>query len=129
MADAALTVKSYLIQDATLMAMLGTLGVKSGELSEKFNPAFKPVITVALHTGKVHSEVSAIAFEVMRVRVWAGKNQYQLAWNVYAQVQRLLAGTNMINVAPYGFITSSTEASHTPITEPESGWATILGIF
>lgn len=129
MADAALTVKSYLIIDSTLIAMLGPMSVKAGGLPPAFDPATGPVVVVALHTGHLHEESPALALEFMRITVWAGANQFLEAWNAYARIQKLLASVNMINVSPYGFIVRSTEMSHTPMTDSETGWATITGIY
>src|SRR5678816_3891910 len=103
--------------------MLGPMNVKAGELPAKFNPATGPVVTVALHAGKSHPEATELATDRIRVRVWAGVNQDQLAFNVYNEVKRWMHGANMVNLSPYGTIVISQEASRQSVTDRETGWA------
>jgi hypothetical protein len=128
-ADSALLVKSWLLQDATLIGMLGQMNVKAGELPAKFNPAGGPIVTVALHAGRSHPETIDLATDRVRVRVWAGVNQDQLAFNVYNEVRKWMHGANMVNLSPYGTIVISQEASRQSLTEPVTGWATVLAFY
>jgi len=133
MVDPALLVKMYLLQDAALVAMLGRYTVRRGDLPPKFNPVLGACITTSMHTGKAHSEVLPIRADWVRVRVWAGVNQYAQAWNIYGEVNRWLHGQNNVDLSPYGFMLSSQEQSAQEVTDPgpgdSLGWSTVNSFY
>lgn len=132
MVDSALLVKMRLLQDPDLLAMLGRYTVRRGDLPAKFNPILGPCVTTALHTGYPHPEVTAIRFDIVRVRVWAAINQYELAWRIAGEISRWLT-PNMVDVNPYGFIISSIEQRSSEVTDPgpgdSTGWATVNSFY
>jgi hypothetical protein len=132
MVDSALLIKMRLLQDADLLAMLGRYTVRRGDVPAKFNPILGACVTVSLHTGHQHPEVTPIRFDTVRIRVWAAVNQYESAWRISGEINRWLL-PNMVDVNPYGFILSSIEQSSTEVTDPgpgeSTGWSTVNSLY
>lgn len=129
MPDSSLLVKTYLLQDAALISMLGPFKVKAGDLPAKFNPENGACVTVCAEGGQSHPENPTVKDRI-KIRIWAGVDQYSLAHKIYEQVWLWLHGKNGINLPPDGFIIVSQESARgSDLTDPDTGWATVVTFY
>lgn len=126
MADPTILVTKYLLQDNSLVAILGGENVFGNELPEEFDPTDNPAVTVCAEGGHGHAEVP-VATDRIQIRAWAGINQGQLARRVYNEIEKWLNRKNRIELAPDGHIIISQEAVRgQAVTDPDEGYATVL---
>jgi len=127
--DHNLVLVEYLNSISALTNLLGTFKVVAGQLPEKFDPEAAPgssPIVVISREGGAPFENAPIKTARMKVRVWAGINQYKKASDVYAQVFVALHGACGIQLSDGVIIHASEEVSGQDITDPDTNWATVL---
>lgn len=128
MVDPNLLVRHYLLQNSTLLAMLGPYQV-TAHLPEKFDPLNGPIVVVGTEGGSSHPEIP-IQTQRVKVRVWAGVDGYAVARQVYGVVHDWLHGQNDLDFGDLGTILASIEVvTGQDITDPDSGWATVLAYY
>lgn len=128
MVDTNVLVRQYLLQNSTLLALLGPYQVM-GHLPEKFNPLSGPIVVVNTEGGNAHPEIP-IQTQRVKIRVWAGVDGYQIARQVYGVVHDWLHGQNDLDFGDFGTILASIETvTGQDITDPDSGWATVLAYY
>jgi hypothetical protein len=131
LADATLLTRKYLLQDAALLTLVGdATHIVGGELPEYSDPNSQACwITIATEGGKSHPEAPINADRV-KVRVWAGLQDYRTARQVYGEIQRWLHRKNQIDLSPDGFIIIAQETSGAnDMTDPDAGWATVFAYY
>lgn len=132
MVDHNLLVIERLNSVSALTSILGSFGVVGGELPEKFDPESAPAtspIVVVCREGGTPFENAPVKTARMKVRVWAGINQFVKANQVYAQVFEALHGITSVQLAD-GFIIHANETeSGQDLTDPDTQWATVLSYY
>lgn len=124
-----LLVRTYLLQDATLVSLLGGNNIYGSKLPEKYDPGVHPAVVLCAEGGTSHPE-APITIDRVKVQVWAGINQAVLARQVYEEIHNWLHSATSINLSPNGFIISSLEAVRgQDLTDPDSGWDTVVSFF
>lgn len=141
--DPTLLTRKFLLLDAALLALCPGSAptvpgedddlpehIVGGELPEYANPnAYAPFVTICTEGGISHPEVP-ISTDRVKVRVWAGINQWPLARQVYGEIEGWLNRQNQINLYPDGFIIISQETvGAQDLTDPETGWATVFAYY
>ena len=133
MVDHNQVLRDYLGSVSALTSLLGSFGVVAGQLPEKFDPdatpASSPCVVVNREGAGTPFETSAIVTARMKVRTWCGMNQYQKAAQVDAQIFEALALVNGVTVASGTIIKSIPNAVGNDITDPDTGWATVLSYY
>ena len=140
MSDPTLLVRKFLLQDAALLALCPggapTIAGSSpdlpshivgGELPKYADPnAYAPFVTISCEGGTSHPE-APISADRVKIRVWAGINDYPTARQVYGEISNWLNRKNLIDLAPDGFIIISQETvGAQDLTDPDTGWATLV---
>jgi hypothetical protein len=134
MADSNVVLRKWLLSEATVISLLGTNkngSVYAPNLIEGFDPKLGPAIQVSVVGGNSHPEIVTVDDDLMQVRIWADVEAYQQARQLYIAVKRVLHGASGIEVPGAGaFIMRCQETlSGQDITDPETGWATVLARF
>lgn len=132
MVDHNLLIKELLDNTSAVKSLLGSLGVRIGDVPEKFDPlnapSTSPCVTLCREGGDSF-ENAPIKTARMKIRVWAGKNQRLLANQVYAEICDALDGLNSVQLAA-GFILKCFEAvAGQDLSDPDTGWATVLSYY
>jgi hypothetical protein len=143
MPDATILVRKFLLQDAALLALCPGSAptvpasdpdvpehIVGGVLPEYANPnVYAPFVTIATEGGTSHPEAPINADRV-KVRVWAGINQWPLARQVNEEIETWLHRKNQIDLAPAGFIIISQQTvGAQDLTDPDTGWATVVSFY
>lgn len=127
MVDVNILLRSWLLQNPTLFGMMQ--GVYISDLPEKFDPANGPGIVIAHRGGNTHSEIPTLLNPRIQIAVWANKWEYKKARDVYGLVHDTIVGQTVDLGAP-GKIISVVEAMHgQDLTDPDTGWCTVVGMF
>jgi hypothetical protein len=130
--DHNLLIKELLDSTPAVTSLLGSLGVRIGDVPEKFDPlnapATSPCVTLCREGGDSF-ENAPIKTARMKIRVWAGKNQRLLANEVYGEICDALDGRNSVQLTG-GFIIKCLESvGGQDLSDPDTGWATVLSYY
>jgi hypothetical protein len=133
--DTGVLVRNWLLGQSVITSLLGTNAGSSvyaaPDLPKNFDPSLGPGIQVHVTGGPpAHPEILTIVDHRIQVRVWAGVDEYDAARNVYSLVRDLMHGACGVDLGANGFVIRCLEV--TPgqdITDPDTGWATVLGFY
>lgn len=138
--DAILAVRTILLADVVSGGIVSLVGqnVYGGQLPEHYNPEPSttaepsgngPAITLLVKGGTTHAEMPSQDVDV-QVMVWAGTNKNFDARSVYNRCFQVLHGLCNVMTGVAGQVKRI--IAMTPgvdMTDPDTGWATILGAF
>lgn len=134
MVDHTRLVIERLTASSPLVAALGASGmIVGGALPAYFNPDGGPCVVVNTEGGSTFEE-APIARARIKVRVWAGIAEYELARQISNLIHDSLdAGppnpANMIALASGLIISSRCSVFGQDLVDPDSGWATVFGYY
>ncbi len=126
-------VREHLLNQPIVLAFLGTNANQSiyaaADLPEHFDPRLGPVIQIYRSGGSSHSEILPLVNARVNVRVWADKEQYQLAADVYSAINDTLHGATNV-VLPDGVMMSALETTGAQeMTDPDTGWVAVNSFY
>lgn len=130
-------VRAWLLSEPTVANQLQPQGVFcGGGFPEGFNPEVTtdpstgPGILVSNVGTPAHPELLTIDNSRKQIKVACGVDQALKASQIYSAVHALMHGATNVTVAGKGYVMSSIEASGgQDVTDPDTGWATVLGFF
>jgi hypothetical protein len=94
-----------------------------------FNPQSGPWIVISTRGGLAHPEAPIIT-PSLTVRVWAGFNQFDVARARYLEVFDLIHQQTSVDFGDDGYVIScSEEVQGQDVTDPETGYATVIADF
>jgi hypothetical protein len=133
MVDVAILIREHLLNQAAVIALLGTNVNQSiyaaSDLPEYFNADLGPGIQIFRSGGTSHPEILQVVNARVQIRVWAGQEKYVLAAQVYGAINDALHGVTGVTL-PDGVILSALETTGPQeMTDPDSSWATINSFY
>jgi len=131
--DVAVLVREHLLNQAAIVALLGTnlngSIYAATDLPEHFDPKLGPVIQIFRSGGTSHTEITVLVTARVQIRVWADVEKYQLASDVYGAINDTLHGVTGITLAD-GVILSALEATGPQeMTDPDTGWVAVNSFY
>jgi len=128
MSDPVKIVRGLLLANSGVTSLV-VGNIFGGVLPEKFDPTNVGGITISVKGGTSHSELP-LQYPSVQVTCWAGVNQFVQARQLYSSVFAALHGLNDIDFGDDGRLISCVEeAVGQDVTDPDSGWATVINAF
>jgi hypothetical protein len=133
MIDTNLLLRDWLLSSSSITSLLGTNAngsIYCGDLPEKVDPSLGAVIQIQGVGGTPHTEVLPMADDRKQIRIWANVGQYKLARQIYGAVRDLIHGGQNVDFGADGHVIRCIEVtSGQDVTDPDTGWATVLAFY
>lgn len=138
MVDARILVRMWLLAQSSITSALGLPNANPGssiyaapDLPKLFLPSVGPCVQIHSVGGPPpHPEILTVVDEKLQVRVWANKEQYTLARQVYAAVRDVMHGACSVDVNPHGFVIRCLEVMPgQDLSDPDDGYASVVGTY
>lgn len=135
MIDTNVALRQWLLTFTSITSLLGTNANNSiygGDLPEHFDPALGAGIQIFTAGGSSDSEIVVLVRERKQIRVWAGTEQYDVARAIYGAIHDAIHGQSMVVLgAPANgtIVTCNEVSSGQDITDPDTGWATVVAFY
>ena len=132
--DTHLLVRNWLLSVSQITAMVGTgninNGIYCGDLPESFTPSSGLGIQILASGGSSHPEILTVDDDKKMIRVWAGKNEYLKAHQLYTLIKSALHGATNLDFSASGYVMRCLEIiAAQDVTDPETGWATVVSFY
>lgn len=133
MVDTNTLLREWLLSSSSITSLLGTNAAGSiycGDLPEGVDPALGAAIQIQTAGGTPHNEVLPMLDDRKQIRIWANVGQYKLARQIYGAVRDLIHGGQSVDFGADGHVIRCIEVtSGQDVTDPDTGWATVLAFF
>lgn len=130
--DSNVLLRKWILSKPSITALLGTNvggSVYIGDLVKGYNPDLGLAVQIINVGGQTEPE-TFISNDRKQVRVWGGVEKGLDCKQLYLEIRKQIHGATNVAVPGAGYVMSCLEAvSGQDITDPDTGWATVLGFF
>jgi hypothetical protein len=133
MVDTNTLLRFWLLSAASITSLLGTNingSIYCGDIPDTFDPTLGLAIEISGAGGSSHPEINTITDDRKMVRIWAGANEFLKARVLYNAVNSLIHTATNVDLQTKGYMMRCIEVtSGMDITDPDSGWATVVAFY
>jgi hypothetical protein len=131
--DAAVLVREHLLNQAAVVALLGTNAngsiYCSPDLPSHFDPKLGPGIQIFRSGGMSNPEIPPMVNARVQIRVWADAKKFQVAADVHGAIFDTLQGVTNVSLTD-GTLLSAIEATGPQeMTDPVTLWVSINSFY
>lgn len=132
--DTHLLLRNWLLTIPSITAMTGDVnvneGIYCGDLPDSFTPTNGLGIQILASGGSAHPEILTVDDDKKLIRVWAGKNEYLKAHQLYTLIRSALHAATNLDFGASGYVMRCLEIiAAQDVTDPDTGWATVVSFY